>query len=231
VTRDDQHGCFSVGCHRQTTWILLWTWWAWYVVVFVHLHALVRTCTIRTCVARLRQRVQAKTVINTCGIHMYVHVLEYVHVSVPPGTGGRTRCTYTVYVQDPSTSVRTCVRTRVEHVRTYYQWKSAHMRTRVVGSIQGSQLREVANAGQHTPNSRYRRHTTAYTCTHVHVREPQMIGQPVHRYLHVANSVASRGATLCASTTTTRAYHDVHATPSHSNACRAAAGGGSMAEV
>jgi hypothetical protein len=90
-------------------------------------------------------------------------------------------CTYSstrvpLYSSTYTCTPRTHVHTRLPryvhmytYVRTYVMsqlsdWKRAHMCTEnhvCFGRIHGSQLREGANAGQHTPHSRYRPPTTA----------------------------------------------------------------------
>jgi hypothetical protein len=67
--------------------------------------------------------------------------------------------------------VRTYVRTFYHVMSQLSDWKRAHMCTEnhvCFGRIHGSQLREEANAGQHTPS--YRPRTTASTARSTYVR-------------------------------------------------------------
>ena len=94
-------------------------------------------------------------------VHVYVHVYKYGHIiknDLNTSTRGHSTMVpyrYTCTVCHTRVYVRTYV-----HVRTYNvmsqlsDWKRAHMCTEnhvCFGRIHGSQLREGANAGQHTP--------------------------------------------------------------------------------
>ncbi len=104
------------------------------------------------------------------------------------------RTYHTILVWYVHVYVRTMVRT--ENVMSQLSdWKRAHMCTEnhvCFGRIHGSQLREGANAGQHTPTLSLRPHTTAsmarstaesYTCTMV----PWYVRTYVRMYVHVYN--------------------------------------------